>query len=88
MPFIVDIALCLQRKHFAHTNVFIYFRIINQSTGLKFSRKIDHMFFSGENDWGFSNYMSWNDVQDPEKGYLKVSGMWMDGITGLHLCSG
>ena len=28
---------------------------------------------SKENDWGFSHYMLWNDVQDPDKGYIKVS---------------
>ena len=60
----------------------IYFRLINQSTGVKFPRSINHMFFSGENDWGFGNFMSWNEVQDPEKGYIKVSAMWVDGITG------
>ena len=25
-----------------------------------------------ENDWGFSHYLGWNEVQDPEKGYIKV----------------
>jgi ubiquitin carboxyl-terminal hydrolase 7 len=47
-------------------------RLINQREGTKFSRKIGHMFYSKENDWGFSHYMSWNDVQDPDKGYIKV----------------
>lgn len=28
-------------------------------------------FYSKENDWGFSHFMSWNDVLDPEKGYVK-----------------
>eukprot|EP00092_Neocalanus_flemingeri_P030841 GFUD01033495.1.p1 GENE.GFUD01033495.1~~GFUD01033495.1.p1 ORF type:complete len:1103 (+),score=278.33 GFUD01033495.1:268-3576(+) len=46
-------------------------RLINQREGTKFSRKIGHMFYSKENDWGFSHYMGWNDVQDPEKGYIK-----------------
>ena len=27
--------------------------------------------FSKENDWGFSHYMSWADVLDPDKGYIK-----------------
>ncbi|KAK9885250.1 hypothetical protein WA026_010749 [Henosepilachna vigintioctopunctata] len=36
-----------------------------------FSRKIQHLFFSKENDWGFSHFMSWNDVLDPEKGFIK-----------------
>ena len=47
-------------------------RLINHRDGTKFSRKIGHMFYSKENDWGFSHYMTWNDVQDPEKGYIKV----------------
>ena len=47
-------------------------RLINQREGTKFSRKIGHMFYSKENDWGFSHYMTWNDVQDPDKGYIKV----------------
>jgi len=46
-------------------------RLINQRDGTKFSRKIGHLFYSKENDWGFSHYMGWNDVQDPEKGYIK-----------------
>lgn len=36
-----------------------------------FSRKIQHLFYSKENDWGFSHFMAWNDVLDPEKGYIK-----------------
>ncbi|CAL4168008.1 unnamed protein product, partial [Meganyctiphanes norvegica] len=36
-----------------------------------FTRKIQHLFYSKENDWGFSHFMAWNDVLDPEKGYIK-----------------
>jgi len=46
-------------------------RLINQRDNTKFSRKISHLFYSKENDWGFSHYMLWGDVQDPEKGYIK-----------------
>ena len=46
-------------------------RLINQRDGTKFSRKITHLFYSKENDWGFSHYLGWNEVQDPEKGYIK-----------------
>ncbi|KAK7939859.1 hypothetical protein WMY93_003185 [Mugilogobius chulae] len=35
-----------------------------------FSRRISHLFFHKENDWGFSNFMSWNDVTDPERGFI------------------
>uniref|UniRef100_A0A2P2I3R0 Ubiquitin carboxyl-terminal hydrolase 7 n=1 Tax=Hirondellea gigas TaxID=1518452 RepID=A0A2P2I3R0_9CRUS len=36
-----------------------------------FSRKIHHLFYSKENDWGFSHFMSWNEVLDLEKGHIK-----------------
>ncbi|KAL7638741.1 UNVERIFIED_CONTAM: hypothetical protein RMT77_010274 [Armadillidium vulgare] len=36
-----------------------------------FSRKIQHLFYSKENDWGFSHFMAWSDVLDPDKGYIK-----------------
>ena len=36
-----------------------------------FSRKISHLFYSKENDWGFSHYMNWADVADPERGLIK-----------------
>lgn len=36
-----------------------------------FSRRIQHLFYSKENDWGFSHFMTWNEVLDPEKGYIK-----------------
>lgn len=36
-----------------------------------FSRKIQHPFYCKENDWGFSHFMTWQEVQDPEKGYVK-----------------
>ena len=33
--------------------------------------EIQHLFYSKENDWGFSHFMAWNEVLDPEKGYIK-----------------
>lgn len=33
--------------------------------------EIQHLFYSKENDWGFSHFMSWADVLDVEKGYIK-----------------
>jgi len=45
-------------------------RILNQRDPKEtFSRKISHLFYSKENDWGFSHYMSWMEVSDPEKGF-------------------
>ncbi|KAL1115934.1 hypothetical protein AAG570_005429, partial [Ranatra chinensis] len=38
---------------------------------LPFTRKIQHLFYSKENDWGFSHFMSWTEVLDPDKGYIK-----------------
>lgn len=43
-----------------------------------FTRKIQHLFFSKENDWGFSNFMAWNDVLDPEKGYIKDDSITLE----------
>lgn len=47
-------------------------RLLSQREGGEpFSRKIQHLFYSKENDWGFSHFMAWNEVLDPEKGYIK-----------------
>lgn len=36
-------------------------KIINYKDDEKsFSRRISHLFFHKENDWGFSNFMSWS----------------------------
>ncbi|CAK9814259.1 Ubiquitin carboxyl-terminal hydrolase 7 [Anthophora plagiata] len=32
-----------------------------------FNRKIQHLFYSKENDWGFSHFMTWQDDLDPDK---------------------
>lgn len=46
-------------------------RIISQKEGVEnFVRKIQHLFYGKENDWGFSHFMTWNDVLDPEKGFI------------------
>jgi ubiquitin carboxyl-terminal hydrolase 7 len=33
--------------------------------------EIQHLFYSRENDWGFSHFMTWQDVIDAEKGFIK-----------------
>lgn len=33
--------------------------------------EIQHLFYSKENDWGFSHFMGWNEVMDPERGFIK-----------------
>lgn len=35
------------------------------------SRKIKHVFYNKENDWGFSTFQSFSDILDPEKGYIQ-----------------
>lgn len=46
--------------------------MVSQKEGVEnFVRKIQHTFYVKENDWGFSHFTSWNDVIDPEKGYIK-----------------
>jgi ubiquitin carboxyl-terminal hydrolase 7 len=47
-------------------------RILNQKLdGKPLVRKIQHLFFSKENDWGFSNFITMSELLDPEKGYVK-----------------
>lgn len=36
------------------------------------------IFSSKENDWGFSHFMSWSDVLDPEKGYIKDDSITLE----------
>ena len=45
--------------------------MINQRDGTTFARNITHNFYPKENDWGFSHYMGWAEVLDPDKGYIK-----------------
>jgi len=46
-------------------------RMYNHKEDNYFKRNIDHIFYSKENDWGFSIYMAWNDVLDPDRGFIK-----------------
>ncbi|XP_018496359.1 ubiquitin carboxyl-terminal hydrolase 7 [Galendromus occidentalis] len=47
-------------------------RLISHKEGVENSeRKITHVFYNKENDWGYSHFLSWNDVIDPEKGFCK-----------------
>merc|ERR1719259_251050 len=53
-------------------NAMAELRLISVKPGQEnFSRKINHLFYSKENDWGFSHFMTWFDVLDPDKGYIK-----------------
>ncbi|XP_052767469.1 ubiquitin carboxyl-terminal hydrolase 7-like isoform X2 [Mya arenaria] len=47
-------------------------KILNQKpSGDDFVRKIQHLFYSKENDWGYSHFLPWNDLLEPDKGYCK-----------------
>ncbi|XP_075231893.1 ubiquitin-specific protease 7 isoform X4 [Lycorma delicatula] len=47
-------------------------KLLAQKEGCEpFCRKIQHLFYCKENDWGFSHFMAWADVLDPDKGYIK-----------------
>ncbi|KAK3929340.1 Ubiquitin carboxyl-terminal hydrolase 7 [Frankliniella fusca] len=47
-------------------------RLLPQKEGVEpFARKIQHLFYTKENDWGFSHFMTWEDILDPEKGFIK-----------------
>ena len=47
--------------------------MISQQKGKHYSRPIDHMFYNKETGWGYSEYVRLSDVENPEKGYIKVS---------------
>lgn len=47
-------------------------RVISQKEGVaNVERKIQHLFYPKENDWGFSFFMSWDDIIDESKGFIK-----------------
>ncbi|RXM28003.1 Ubiquitin carboxyl-terminal hydrolase 7, partial [Acipenser ruthenus] len=52
-------------------------KIINYKDDEKsFSRRISHLFFHKENDWGFSNFMSWSLLDNVEN---KMKGTCVEG---------
>ncbi|XP_018020606.1 ubiquitin carboxyl-terminal hydrolase 7 [Hyalella azteca] len=62
-------------------NAIAELRLLSVKEGVEnFSRKIHHLFYSKENDWGFSHFMAWNEVLDPERGYIK------DDTITLEVC--
>ncbi|VDN96465.1 unnamed protein product [Rodentolepis nana] len=45
--------------------------IVSQKPGFEsVTKTIDHTFSHKENDWGFSNFISWTEFTDPERGLL------------------
>lgn len=48
--------------------------------------EIHHIFYPKENDWGFSHFLSWNDVIDPEKGFIKDDTVIFQVHAPRNLC--
>ncbi|ESO84027.1 hypothetical protein LOTGIDRAFT_184079 [Lottia gigantea] len=47
-------------------------KIVNQKNEAdSYTRKIQHLFTCKENDWGYTHFLAWNELLDPEKGYVK-----------------
>lgn len=40
--------------------------------------EIQHLFYCKENDWGFSHFLAWNDVLEPDKGYIKDDSITLE----------
>ncbi|ESO09431.1 hypothetical protein HELRODRAFT_97558 [Helobdella robusta] len=54
-------------------------KILSQKPdGKPLVRKIQHLFYSKENDWGFSNFITMNELLDPEKGYVKDDSVTLE----------
>uniref|UniRef100_A0A1B6EWY2 MATH domain-containing protein n=1 Tax=Cuerna arida TaxID=1464854 RepID=A0A1B6EWY2_9HEMI len=51
----------------------LYFELIllNQQDKPNLSKCLTHTFFTGESDWGFSSFYSWNQLMDISNGFLK-----------------
>jgi len=60
--------ICRSWSCHAHAELKI---LTHRSDKEHFVRRIQHLFFSKENDWGFSHFLSWTDLVDPERGYVK-----------------
>ncbi|XP_071578520.1 speckle-type POZ protein-like [Temnothorax nylanderi] len=43
-----------------------------------FSRKIQHLFNSKDNDWGFKHFITWQDVLDPDRGVIKDDSITLE----------
>lgn len=54
-------------------------RLLSVKDGVDtFTRKINHLFYSKENDWGFSHFMAISDILDPEKGYIRDDAITLE----------
>ncbi|CAG0923239.1 unnamed protein product, partial [Notodromas monacha] len=53
-------------------------RMLKRNGEEPFSRKINHLFYSKENDWGFSHFVTWADILDPEKGFIKDDSITLE----------
>ncbi|GBP91321.1 Ubiquitin carboxyl-terminal hydrolase 7 [Eumeta japonica] len=41
-------------------------------------KKIHHMYHSKEDDWGYAHFVSWNDLMDPENGFVKDDSVTLE----------
>lgn len=48
--------------------------------GDDFTRKISHVFFAKENDWGYSSFVAWADLIDNNKGYCKNDSVTIEAF--------
>ncbi|XP_043483984.1 ubiquitin carboxyl-terminal hydrolase 7-like isoform X2 [Leptopilina heterotoma] len=47
-------------------------RLLSQEAGNKFIEKeVNHLFNNKENDWGFRQFLKWEELLNPDKGYIK-----------------
>lgn len=48
--------------------------------GDDFTRKITHVYFGKENDWGYSSFVPWADIIDSNKGYNKNDSIFIEAF--------
>lgn len=72
----VPIVLKFQRKE--NGSDFCNFRKIRLFSFSYLFTEIQHLFYSKENDWGFSHFMTWQDVLEVERGYIKDDSITLE----------
>ncbi|CAJ0575801.1 unnamed protein product, partial [Mesorhabditis spiculigera] len=46
-------------------------KVVNQNGGESHQRRISHTFYPKENDWGYSQFLSCDQLLNPESGYIR-----------------
>ncbi|CAD6201240.1 GSCOCG00000045001-RA-CDS [Cotesia congregata] len=60
-------------------------RLLSNKEGEKpFTRRIQHFYYSLESDWGFTHFIPWKDLLDPENGYIQDNSITVEAhvVTG------